>query len=143
MPYLKSEAFLILNVNEVVFRGLNLDYILNTHHHWDHTGGNVELKQKYSCMVVGPLADKDRIPGIDVALKDGDQWDFGELKMSVFDTPGHTKGHITLYFPEASSVFPGTLFEPSVQTENRRYVVSNGMWKTFRRNGRSNVSFSF
>lgn len=90
---------------------INPDYILNTHHHWDHTGGNEELKKKYGLTIVGPKADKDRIPGIDVALGEGDTWDFGQLKMHVFDTPGHTRGHITLYFPEAEAVFPGdTLF---------------------------------
>jgi hydroxyacylglutathione hydrolase len=91
--------------------GVKPDYILNTHHHWDHTGGNEELKRKYGLTIVGPKADKDRIPGIDVALGEGDTFDFGQLQMQVFDTPGHTRGHITLYFPQAESVFPGdTLF---------------------------------
>eukprot|EP01023_Acetabularia_acetabulum_P051530 TRINITY_DN57049_c0_g1_i3.p1 TRINITY_DN57049_c0_g1~~TRINITY_DN57049_c0_g1_i3.p1 ORF type:complete len:164 (-),score=18.35 TRINITY_DN57049_c0_g1_i3:44-535(-) len=53
---------------------LNLDYILNTHHHWDHTGANVELKKKYGATIVGPKADEDRIPGIDIALKEGETW---------------------------------------------------------------------
>eukprot|EP00210_Caulerpa_lentillifera_P000071 g67.t1 len=91
--------------------GYGLDYVLNTHHHWDHTGGNLELKKKYNCTVVGAVADRHRIPGIDIELKEGDQWKFGNLNMSVFETPGHTSGHISLYFPEASSVFTGdTLF---------------------------------
>lgn len=91
--------------------GVRPDFILNTHHHWDHTGGNEELKQKYGLTIVGPQADRSRIPGIDVALGDGDTWDFGQLQMRVFDTPGHTRGHITLYFPKAEAVFPGdTLF---------------------------------
>lgn len=88
-------------------RGLKLDFILNTHHHWDHTGGNTELKRHYNCQIVGPKADKDRIPGIDIALGDGDTWHFGNLEMRVFDTPGHTRGHITLWFPEAEALFPG------------------------------------
>eukprot|EP00884_Botryococcus_braunii_P011198 jgi/Botrbrau1/20079/Bobra.200_1s0082.1 len=92
-------------------RGLKLDYILNTHHHWDHTGGNVDLKEKYKSRVVGPRADRDRIPAIDVELGDGDSWQFGGLEMKVLDTPGHTRGHITLYFPEPGAVFTGdTLF---------------------------------
>lgn len=89
-------------------RGLKADYILNTHHHFDHTGGNLELKQRYGATVVGPAADQDRIPGIDISLKDGDTWDYGQLQMRVFDTPGHTRGHITLYFPQAEALFPGT-----------------------------------
>lgn len=57
--------------------------------------------------IVGPKADEDRIPGIDVALADGDTWGFGGLTMHVMDTPGHTRGHITLWFPEADALFPG------------------------------------
>lgn len=92
-------------------RGLKLDYILNTHHHWDHTGGNEELKSKFNCTIVGPKADQGRIPGIDIALADGESWKFGKLEMQVFDTPGHTKGHITLWFPQVQALFPGdTLF---------------------------------
>jgi hydroxyacylglutathione hydrolase len=92
-------------------RGLKLDYILNTHHHWDHTGGNMELKKQFGATIVGPKADQDRIPGIDIALGQGDTWQFGQQTMHVFDTPGHTRGHITLWFPEADALFPGdTLF---------------------------------
>lgn len=90
-------------------RGLKLDYILNTHHHWDHTGGNEELKRKFNCTIVGPKADQGRIPGIDISLADGESWSFGSLEMQVFDTPGHTKGHITLWFPQIQALFPGKL----------------------------------
>jgi len=91
--------------------GWRPDFIFNTHHHWDHTGGNEELKKKYGLKIVGPKADEGRIPGIDVALAEGDTWDFGQMHLEVFDTPGHTRGHITLYFPDANAVFPGdTLF---------------------------------
>lgn len=111
-----------------------LDFILNTHHHADHVGANLVLKEKYGCKIVGevvhqdlpfssmqalpggarphgirdlfgtffpagPLADQERIPGIDVALKDGDKFAMGAQEMTVYDTPGHTKGHITLHFP--------------------------------------------
>ncbi|MGH7000556.1 MAG: MBL fold metallo-hydrolase, partial [Stellaceae bacterium] len=48
--------------------GLKLTHIINTHHHPDHTGGNLELKAATQAIVVGPLADKARIPGIDVAV---------------------------------------------------------------------------
>lgn len=93
----------------VFCRGLKLDYILNTHHHWDHTGGNEELKRKFNCTIVGPKADEGRIPGIDIALADGESWKFGNLEMQVFDTPGHTRGHITLWFPQIQALFPGKL----------------------------------
>lgn len=97
---------------ELKKRGWSLDYVLNTHHHSDHTGGNLDLKKAFPGLkVVGPRADADRIPGIDVQLADGDEWQFGGQAMRVFDTPGHTRGHITLWFPEAVALFPGdTLF---------------------------------
>ncbi|CAG9461991.1 unnamed protein product [Pedinophyceae sp. YPF-701] len=91
--------------------GLKLDYILNTHHHDDHVGANLALKEKFGCKIVGPKADEKRIPGIDVALGDGETFAVGEQKMVVFDTPGHTTGHITLFFEDAKALFPGdTLF---------------------------------
>ncbi|XP_057844068.2 hydroxyacylglutathione hydrolase 2, mitochondrial isoform X1 [Cryptomeria japonica] len=92
-------------------RKYNLMYILNTHHHYDHTGGNMELKARYGAKVIGPFADKDRIPGIDLALSDGEKWMFGGQEMCVLDTPGHTRGHVSFYFPDSKAIFTGdTLF---------------------------------
>ena len=91
--------------------GWSLSHVLNTHHHWDHTGANLALKEKYQACIVGPKADQERIPGIDVALQDGDTYALGKSHMICYDTPGHTKGHITLYFPDSRALFPGdTLF---------------------------------
>ncbi|XP_027340289.1 probable hydroxyacylglutathione hydrolase 2, chloroplastic isoform X2 [Abrus precatorius] len=92
----------------------NLTYILNTHHHHDHTGGNVELKTKYGAKVIGSGADKARIPGIDIYLNDGDKWMFAGHEVRVMDTPGHTQGHISFYFPGSGAIFTGdTLFSLS------------------------------
>lgn len=91
--------------------GWRLTHILNTHHHWDHTGGNLELKQATGCTIVGPKADRDRIPGIDVALGDGESYRFGAESAQVFDIPGHTRGHIAFWFPDSDALFCGdTLF---------------------------------
>ena len=57
-----------------------IDFILNTHHHFDHTGGNLELKKKYNCKIVGSSADEKRIPGIDLKLHDGDTFKFGNIE---------------------------------------------------------------
>ncbi|OWM66941.1 hypothetical protein CDL15_Pgr008110 [Punica granatum] len=171
----------------------NLTYILNTHHHYDHTGGNLELKARYGakdlllrelklqiflryvdCLeaykslhppafaecnliaqwaasiyptqpsfsaplisrppcrlpvpcvvelrgyalyaepVIGSMKDKDRIPGIDIALNDGDKWMFAGHEVLVIDTPGHTRGHISFHFPGSGAMFTGdTLFSLS------------------------------
>ena len=91
--------------------GWKLDEILATHHHNDHVGGVPELKDKYECLVVGPRADHDRIPGIDKDVGDGDIHRFGKEEARVFDTPGHTRGHISYWFPNSKALFCGdTLF---------------------------------
>jgi len=92
-------------------RGWKLTHVINTHHHPDHTGGNLELKAATGAIVVGPLADRARIPGIDVAVGDGDTFKFGEEAATVFDVPGHTRGHIAYWFKDSQALFSGdTLF---------------------------------
>ncbi len=92
-------------------KGWQLTHILNTHHHFDHAGGNLELKDRTGCTIVGPRADAARIPGIDVQVGDGDEYLLGKQKVTVFDTPGHTSGHIVYYFEESGVAFVGdTLF---------------------------------
>jgi len=91
--------------------GWKLTHILNTHHHPDHTGGNLELKRATGATIVGPAADKARIPGIDVALAENETYDFGNETARVYDIPGHTRGHIAFWFETAKAVFTGdTLF---------------------------------
>ena len=98
-------------VGELDRRGWRLTHILNTHHHGDHTGGNLELKEKYGCTIVGPRADHARIPGIDVQVGDGDCHGFGDAEAQVFDVPGHTHGHIAYWFAQSEALFCGdTLF---------------------------------
>lgn len=92
-------------------RGWTVTHILNTHHHNDHVGGNLEIKQATGCTIVGPRADEARIPGIDIALGDGDRYDFGGNIAQVFDVPGHTRGHIAYWFEADRVLFCGdTLF---------------------------------
>ncbi|WP_373083847.1 hydroxyacylglutathione hydrolase [Sneathiella sp.] len=91
--------------------GWTLTHIINTHHHMDHTGGNLELKEKTGCIVVGAKGDADRIPGIDIQLEDGDIFEFGSQKARVFEVPGHTRGHIAYWFEQSDALFCGdTLF---------------------------------
>lgn len=91
---------------ELKKRGWKLTHILNTHHHHDHTGGNVALKTN-GVTVIGPADEKPKIPGIDIAVKQGDEVEFGSTKATVMDVGGHTLGHIAFYFPEAKRVFVG------------------------------------
>jgi hydroxyacylglutathione hydrolase len=97
--------------NALSEKGWRLTHILNTHHHADHAGGNLELKDKYGCTIVGPRNDRERIPGIDVEVGDGDSYEFGGKSFAVYDTPGHTKGHIVYHVAEQGIAFVGdTLF---------------------------------
>ena len=69
------------------------------------------IKSRTGARIVGPAADAARIPGIDVALADGDTYDLGGNPARVFDVPGHTRGHIAFWFPDSNALFCGdTLF---------------------------------
>ncbi len=91
--------------------GWQLTHILNTHHHPDHTGGNLALKDQWACTIIGPAAERDRIPGIDRAVASGDRVALGAHEAEVVDTPGHTSGHVVYRFIEEGVAFVGdTLF---------------------------------
>jgi len=90
---------------------LKLNYILNTHHHFDHIGGNIELKKIYNAKIIGFEGDKHRIPGIDITIKNNEIFKFGNSIIKVFHIPGHTLGHICFFFEKEKIVFTGdTLF---------------------------------
>ena len=97
--------------DKVIQKYKKLDYILNTHHHADHVDGNIELKKKYNSKIMGFEDDKDRIPGIDILLKNDQNQKIGNLDFKTIFIPGHTKGHVAFYFKNEKIVFTGdTLF---------------------------------
>ena len=90
---------------------INLRYILNTHHHFDHVGGNKELKKRYNLNIIGFRGDKDRIPEIDILVDDQKIWKKGNFEVKIYHIPGHTSGHIAFHFFKEKKIFTGdTLF---------------------------------
>src|SRR5277367_626266 len=91
--------------------GWTLSEILVTHHHADHTQGIAEVKARHKCRVVAPRAEAARIAHVDDTVGEGDSVKVGGLQGRVIDTPGHTAGHISYFFPTDKIAFVGdTLF---------------------------------
>jgi hydroxyacylglutathione hydrolase len=104
-----SEANPIINFCEK--NHIKPKYILNTHHHYDHVGGNQDIKNQYGSKILGYVEDKDRIPGIDLLLDDQEVWKQKNFQAKILHIPGHTTGHICYYFFNEKIVFTGdTLF---------------------------------
>ena len=98
-------------VDELSKLKIKPQYILNTHHHFDHTDANLKLKELYGAKVVGNQADKERIPGFDIGVNDGETFSLGKSKAEIIDVSAHTKGHILWYFKKDKALFTGdTLF---------------------------------
>lgn len=96
---------------EAALRGWTITAIWNTHWHPDHTGGNADIQAATACTIIGPAAEKDRIPTLDRAVAEGESVKIGNLTAHILDVPAHTAGHIAYYVPEAEAVFVGdTLF---------------------------------
>ena len=91
--------------------GWRLTDILVTHHHGDHTAGIGALKTHYKCRVVAPRNEAQRIAQVDETVGEGDTVRIGALEGRVIETPGHTAGHISYFFPKEKLAFVGdTLF---------------------------------
>ncbi len=92
-------------------RGWRIDKILNTHWHPDHTGGNLAIKEATGATIVGPAGENGRVPGLDVALREGDRVSIGKHEAEVWEVPGHTLGHIAYIFGDDHVAFVGdTMF---------------------------------
>ena len=98
-------------INFLNKNNLKLNFILNTHHHYDHVGGNSELKKKYNAKIVGYKGDSHRIPEIDIKLEKDEKWMFGNYEVKIIHIPGHTLGHICFFFEKEKIAFTGdTIF---------------------------------
>tara|TARA_B100000945_G_scaffold288934_1_gene261624 strand:- start:1132 stop:1896 length:765 start_codon:yes stop_codon:yes gene_type:complete len=88
-----------------------LDFILNTHHHNDHVGGNLDLKKKYKSKIICSAYGPSVIPGADIKKRDGESFSLGKTIFKILHIPGHTIDHISFFSEDAKVVFTGdTLF---------------------------------
>ena len=91
--------------------GGRLDLILLTHHHGDHIAGTDEVRGRYTARVIGAAADAHRLPKLDREVGEGDSIALGDSVAEVLNTPGHTRGHISFFFPNGDVLLCGdTLF---------------------------------
>ncbi|GLK53698.1 MAG: hydroxyacylglutathione hydrolase [Oceanicaulis sp.] len=91
--------------------GWRITQIWNTHHHFDHAGGNAAVRAATGARIIAPGYDAHRIPDIDVPVSDGDTVALGRHEARVLFTPGHTLGHVCYHFADDRIAFVGdTLF---------------------------------
>ena len=114
LEYIKSE-------------GLEPEYIILTHGHFDPTGGRAFFKEAFpGIKLVAARAERNTLwerkigmgkGGIraDLEVSDGDTLSVGDIELKFFDTPGHTPGGMCIYVEKDGVVFSGdTLFHASV-----------------------------
>ena len=112
--------------------GLKPVLAANTHGHFDHTLGVEHLKQRYGipfalsskdCFLVDNAATSGSVfgvrigamPSTDIDLEQQQEIRFGQTRLQILRTPGHTPGHVAFYEPESKSLFTGdTLFRESI-----------------------------
>ena len=97
-------------INKIESLNLKLKFIMNTHHHYDHVGGNKKLKKKYNSKVVGFKDDKDRIPEIDILVENNEIWKKENFEAKIYHIPGHTTGHIAFHFYKEKIQFKSSWF---------------------------------
>ena len=108
-----SEAEPIIRVCEQ--KNIQPKYILVTHHHEDHTNGNLSLKKKYNLQIAVPKSESSLIDGADILLSENDTFSLGKSTAKIISAPGHTNGHILYYFTEDKALFTGdVLFNLSI-----------------------------
>lgn len=88
--------------------GLRIEAVLITHHHYDHSAGAKKLKKKTGCTIISP--DKKRISQTDRLVADCDILNFGNEKIRVIATPGHTTTSVCYYVAPSGANAAGILF---------------------------------
>lgn len=96
-------------IKELEKQQLTPTHILTTHHHYDHVGGNIALKEKYNLKIVAPAEEFSKVPGADIAAKEDEPLTVGDLIFDIIAAPGHTLGHILYYLKDENMLFTGDI----------------------------------
>ena len=106
-----EQAPVLAAIDAATRAGGHLALILLTHHHDDHIAAADAVRARTGAAIVGAAADRHRLPRLDHAVRPGDVVTLGTAQAEVIDTPGHTRGHISFFFPDTPALFCGdTLF---------------------------------
>ena len=87
--------------------GWRVSEIWNTHHHWDHAGGNDTIRAASGARITAPAAEADKIGHVDARVHPGDRVRLGRLEAQILDVGGHTLGHIAYWFETEAVAFVG------------------------------------
>jgi hydroxyacylglutathione hydrolase len=96
-------------VQRVDALGVEVQLILSTHHHFDHSKANPELAERYGVPVYGHVSDAERLPGMTNGIDEGDKIEIGHQTARVLFIPSHTSGHVAYVFDDARAVFTGDM----------------------------------
>jgi len=94
-------------IEELEKQNLTPTHILTTHHHYDHVGGNVALKQKYNLKIVAPAKEFSKVPAADIKAEENVPLTVGDLTFDIIAAPGHTLGHVLYYLKSENMLFTG------------------------------------
>lgn len=162
---LTKEAMLIDPANEdnrllENIQNLNLKYIINTHGHGDHIGGNALLKANTNAKLAIHQADADMLndpnknlssfwgaalhsPAADLLLKEGDELQLGDNKIQIIHTAGHTKGGICLLVDDilisGDTLFAGSIGRTDLPGGNYQTLINSIKTKLLTLNGKIKV----
>ena len=92
-------------------KGLKIEYIINTHHHGDHTAGNAVIQNQYSCDIIASSLDKvHAAKGVSKFVIDGEELLLGEVRLRFLQTPGHTFDGLCIIVDDSAILTGDTLF---------------------------------
>ena len=99
--YANTLYLVVASIYKLGFRPEDIKYIINTHWHWDHTEATAALAELSGAKTLIGRDDAEKARRYfepDILLKDGDTLTLGNTTISFMETPGHTKGTVSLFF---------------------------------------------